>query len=163
MGVTFFAILLYLIALFTISRPPEIACDPSKSVARTDKTRFLIKKNSKYGFIDKEGNVKVKPIYEYPESADYFSENFAMVNIKDKWGFINENGVLKITLLGMRDGLFTGVGFKAGNAFVVNITENNPNFRSARQIINGFDSANDIEIQANFYLKSYKGLNFKNQ
>ena len=68
-----------------------------------------IRKNDKWGFIDSEGNILIKPQFDdvygidkkiYPTAlvissykAPYrFFEDMAAVKIKDKWGFINKSG-----------------------------------------------------------------------
>jgi hypothetical protein len=66
----------------------------------------------------------------------------------------------KIMVLGMKNGLFTGLGFSAGEIGVRSVNENNPNFFNARQIINGFNEADKIEIQAYKYLDTLKHIKY---
>lgn len=47
------------------------------------------KKNNKWGFIDKKGNISIKPKFEEVYS---FQEGLAAVSIDGKWGFINKKG-----------------------------------------------------------------------
>ena len=53
----------------------------------------MVKKNGKYGYIDKSGNVVIPLEFE---DAEGFYEGLAAVRIKGKWGFINKNG--KVTI-----------------------------------------------------------------
>ncbi|MFZ1677146.1 MAG: WG repeat-containing protein [Saprospiraceae bacterium] len=49
--------------------------------------------DSKWGFINKEGELAVKPVYD---DVGLFSEGLAAVNKKGLWGFINHKGKLVI-------------------------------------------------------------------
>ena len=53
----------------------------------------------KWGFIDKNEKVAVKPIYD---EVNYFSDGLAAVRISNKWGYIDKQGklVIKTTLEG---------------------------------------------------------------
>ena len=45
-------------------------------------------KNGKYGFIDQSGNFVIPSIYD---DASNFSEGFAAVKQKGKWGYISKD------------------------------------------------------------------------
>ncbi|EAK0978971.1 WG repeat-containing protein [Campylobacter lari] len=47
------------------------------------------KLNGKWGFIDKNGEIIINPIFD---NVSNFKENLASVKINGKWGFINESG-----------------------------------------------------------------------
>lgn len=49
----------------------------------------VIKKNGKYGYIDKSGEIKIPLKFTFAES---FSEGLAFVKYNGKYGFINKNG-----------------------------------------------------------------------
>ncbi|WP_427871459.1 WG repeat-containing protein [Flavobacterium sp. MMS24-S5] len=49
----------------------------------------LVKKNSKIGYISKDGSFKIEPQYK---SARSFSEGLAAVENGGKWGFIDAKG-----------------------------------------------------------------------
>lgn len=51
---------------------------------------FLSKKDNKYGFVDKDGNVVVDYIYD--DATELNNLGFAAVNQNGKWGSINQNG-----------------------------------------------------------------------
>jgi hypothetical protein len=51
--------------------------------------RYIIKVNNKYGYIDVNGNVIIKPEYE---DARIFVEELAPVSINGSWGFIDKSG-----------------------------------------------------------------------
>ena len=53
-------------------------------------TLFLSKKDGKYGFLDKEGNVVVDYIYE--EALEQNSQGYAAIKNNDVWGAINSEG-----------------------------------------------------------------------
>lgn len=53
----------------------------------TDLSPF--RRNGKYGYINDEGDIVVKPIFDH---ADYFSNGLGLVNYKGKIGFINHDG-----------------------------------------------------------------------
>ena len=55
----------------------------------------MVSKKEKYGFIDKKGNVVVKPKYEW---AYQFSDGLAVVSQDGKYGFINTKGKVAIKL-----------------------------------------------------------------
>ena len=54
---------------------------------------FQIMENGKTGFSDLDGNTVIEPIYE---SAEMFSENYAAVEMDEKWGLIDKEGNLVI-------------------------------------------------------------------
>ena len=56
----------------------------------TSNTLFLSKKDGKYGFVDKNGNVVVKYIYD--DAKEQNSSGFAAVKKDGKWGSINSKG-----------------------------------------------------------------------
>lgn len=58
-----------------------------------DETYAAVKIDGKWGFIDKNGEVKIKPQFE---DARSFSNGFAAVKSNGKWGFINGKGTLVI-------------------------------------------------------------------
>ena len=49
--------------------------------------------NSKFGFVDGAGNLKIAPVFD---DAMPFSDGVAAVDVNDKWGFIDTNGQFKI-------------------------------------------------------------------
>ena len=53
-------------------------------------TLFLSKKDGKYGFLDKEGNVVVDYIYE--EALEQNSQGYAAIKNNGVWGAINSEG-----------------------------------------------------------------------
>jgi hypothetical protein len=53
----------------------------------------IISKDSKWGYIDEEGNVKIIPQFD---AARLFHENLAAVLIGNKWGYIDTNGNILI-------------------------------------------------------------------
>lgn len=54
---------------------------------------YMIQRNRSFGFIDKAGNVVVKPKFD---AADHFLEGRAPVKTQDKWGFIDKSGEIVI-------------------------------------------------------------------
>lgn len=56
----------------------------------------LVKKNSKIGYISKDGSFKIEPQYK---SAKSFSEGLAAVENGGKWGFIDTKGEWVIRLI----------------------------------------------------------------
>ncbi len=56
----------------------------------TDNKLFAIYKNGKWGFADKDGNIKVQPTYENVTEFNRFG--FAGISKDDKWGSKDENG-----------------------------------------------------------------------
>ena len=54
-----------------------------------DKKLLVMEHNKKLGFIDKEGNWIIQPIYD---DVDSFSEGLARVEMGEKWGFIDKEG-----------------------------------------------------------------------
>ena len=55
--------------------------------------RALVKKDGKFGFIDKNGTLVVPCIYG---SADEYWEGMACIEMDGKWGFIDKNGTLVV-------------------------------------------------------------------
>ena len=51
--------------------------------------RAFFKINGKYGFIDKDGKVLVRPTFD---GANHFGDDLAAVKVGQKWGFINDSG-----------------------------------------------------------------------
>ena len=45
--------------------------------------------NKKWGFINRSGNIVIKPKYTY---ANLFFEELSLVESKNKYGYINKNG-----------------------------------------------------------------------
>jgi hypothetical protein len=79
-----------LLSIFTIGC--AIHCPtPQTNLAANE--LFLIKKNHKWGFIDREGKIVIEPEYE---EASIFRENLAAVRINGKWGYINQFNKLVI-------------------------------------------------------------------
>jgi hypothetical protein len=76
-----------------------------------DITYAAVRSGEKWGFIDRDGNEKIKPQYS---DARSFSNGLAAVQQNGEWGFINENNEMVIppTFIDARD--FTS----AGSAFV---------------------------------------------
>jgi hypothetical protein len=54
---------------------------------------FLVRKDGKYGYIDKTGKIVIPPQYA---NAERFFEGLAAVKIGGKWGFIDKTGTLVI-------------------------------------------------------------------
>lgn len=57
-----------------------------------DNTLFLSKKDGKYGYIDKNGNIVVDYIYE--DATEQNSYGFAAIKKDGKWGAIDKNGTI---------------------------------------------------------------------
>ena len=62
----------------------------SSSEALKDNTLFLSKKDGKYGYVDKKGNVVVDYIYD--DGTEQNEYGYAAVKKNGLWGSINENG-----------------------------------------------------------------------
>lgn len=60
----------------------------------TDNKLFAIEKNGKWGFADKEGNIKVEPIYD--KVSDFNANGFAGIRKGKKWGSIDSEGNIVI-------------------------------------------------------------------
>lgn len=60
----------------------------------TDNTIFLSKKNEKYGFIDKKGNIIVDYIYD--DATEQNKYGYAAIKKDGKWGAINLNGEIVV-------------------------------------------------------------------
>ncbi len=56
----------------------------------------FITKDNKWGYIDEEGNVKIKPKFE---EVKLFHENLAAICLNRKWGYIDTNGNIRIDTL----------------------------------------------------------------
>jgi len=105
----------------------------------------------KSGFINSNGEVQIRPIYE---AANCFSEGLAPVMIKDKWGFIDKNGEVIIpakfdyvasfseSLALVKVGRLWGYINKTGD-FVIE-----PKFEEARSFVEGV-------ANVGFYDKNY--------
>lgn len=52
-----------------------------------------VRKNSKWGYIDKSGNLIIPPQFN---GAGSFESGLAAVKVKDKWGYINQQGVMVV-------------------------------------------------------------------
>ena len=61
-----------------------------------EKPRYRCRENNKYGFIDNEGDIKIKAIFDFAD--DEFTEDLCAVNKTGKWGFINRDGDIVIDL-----------------------------------------------------------------
>ena len=61
--------------------------------AFADHSYAAVKIGGKWGFVDKEGNIKIEPQFN---DARSFSNGLAAVKIDDKWGFIDEDGTVCI-------------------------------------------------------------------
>lgn len=59
--------------------------------------RAIVKVGNKFGYIDREGNYVVQPIYE--AARDFKDGMAAVCNHRDYWGFINTSGKVIIPLL----------------------------------------------------------------
>lgn len=60
----------------------------------TNNTLFAKKINNKWGFVDKEGNLKVQN--EYDMVTEFNEYGFAGIKLDGKWGSINENGEIVV-------------------------------------------------------------------
>lgn len=58
-----------------------------------DETYAAVKINGLWGFIDKDGNIKIEPQFE---DARSFSNGMAAVKMAGKWGFINDTGTIVV-------------------------------------------------------------------
>ena len=58
----------------------------------TKNTLFLSKKNDKYGFVDKSGNVVVDYIYD--DGTEQNSKGFSAIKKDGVWGSINKSGIV---------------------------------------------------------------------
>jgi hypothetical protein len=72
-----------------------IGCATASAQQNETRDRFLIQENNLFGFIDRTGNVVIKPQFTY---ADEFHEGLASVRLGDQAGYINEAGEMVITL-----------------------------------------------------------------
>jgi hypothetical protein len=66
----------------------------SQTIAQREIALYPIPDNGKFGYIDENGRVVIKPQFD---DAKLFSEGLARVRIKEKWGFIDPSGKLVIT------------------------------------------------------------------
>ena len=64
------------------------SCKKGKEVAL-----FPVKKNGKWGYIDRSGKIIIPPQFDY---AWFFSEGLAPVKIGRKWGYIDKSGKIVI-------------------------------------------------------------------
>lgn len=103
-----------------------------------------IAKGSKFGIIDKNGNIIIKPIYD---DVTYFAkENIAAVKINSKWGIANSNGTIILNprfdfIYDFQDGFLkvrenNKYGFlnSKGNIFLI------PSFQDASDFQDGYAS-----------------------
>lgn len=51
---------------------------------------FCVKQNGKWGYLNKEGEVVIKPIFD--EAFPFEGQGIAMVRVSDKWGVIDKKG-----------------------------------------------------------------------
>jgi hypothetical protein len=70
-------------------KPAQKTSTNYKPITKFSEGLAVIFENQKFGFIDKQGNVKVKPKYDI---VHHFYEGLAVVRLKDKYGYINTNG-----------------------------------------------------------------------
>ncbi|MBP5515767.1 MAG: TonB family protein [Bacteroidales bacterium] len=54
---------------------------------------FPVRINGKYGYIDKTGNIVIKPQFD---GAGGFNDGLAPIKVGDKWGYINTTGKIAI-------------------------------------------------------------------
>jgi len=59
-----------------------------------NKKLISVKTNGKWGYIDRDGNIKIPPVYN---DAGSFRNGIAAVKIDEQWGFIDEEGKIVIT------------------------------------------------------------------
>lgn len=62
----------------------------TNSKVYTDNKLLVKNENGRYGFVDKDGNVKVQCIYD--GATEFNKYGFAGIKENDKWGAIDENG-----------------------------------------------------------------------
>lgn len=60
---------------------------------KTAQSRFLIRESGKFGFIDRTGQVVIRPQFDI---AGSFAEDVAPVQIGQKWGYIDRSGTIVI-------------------------------------------------------------------
>ncbi len=85
----FFIIMLFLSLILNGCRQDHPTGSEEESAYMADYTS----PDSKWGFIDKEGEVAIKPVYD---DVSLFSEGLAAVNQKGLWGYINHKGKMVI-------------------------------------------------------------------
>ncbi len=85
---------LFIIPLFSLSQIKSKAASDeySKNNSATIQL-YLIKDGDKYGYINKDGKIIIKPQFE--EAKD-FKDDFAIIKISGKYGFINQSGIIVI-------------------------------------------------------------------
>ena len=54
---------------------------------------YPVKINGKWGYIDKNGNIAIKPKFDYAEG---FQEGRARIVLYGKWGYIDKDGNITI-------------------------------------------------------------------
>ena len=59
-----------------------------------ENTLFADVKNGKWGFVDKDGNVRIE--YQYDEVTEFNKYGFAGIKKDGKWGSINQNGIVVV-------------------------------------------------------------------
>ncbi len=86
-----------------ISNDPIKVAEPT-DVPIKDSDLFLIRKDGFYGFIDREGNIRIKPQFYL---ANDFSEGLAYADLGYTRGFIDKTGKLIIDLKGYASDYFS--------------------------------------------------------
>jgi len=64
-----------------------------ESILGLSEDYFLVKKNGKYGFLDKKGRLRISNRYE---EAQPFHDGLAAIKLRDKWGFIDKEEAIVI-------------------------------------------------------------------
>lgn len=96
------------IAAFSLKYPEYPFFDELKSDFDLAATEFYtVRQNGKWGFIDKAGNVRVEPVYDWTEK---YSEELALVGLGDEAVYIDKRGKL-LTEKRFDDGLPFRNGF----------------------------------------------------
>ena len=81
---------------FSTSNIPTIILESEpETLANFHEGLTAVKKNDKFGFVDRNGNLVIPFVYE---KACDFHEGLVAVKKDDKWGFINKNGEIVIPL-----------------------------------------------------------------
>lgn len=82
----------YIFSSLTGEITAKIQCE---DIGKPAKELIPVKKNNKWGFVNKFGNWVIPNIYDF---ADNFYSNLARVRIKDKYGFIDKNNQIVIPI-----------------------------------------------------------------
>ena len=85
----------------------------------------VIDSKGKFGFIDKDGKLKISCQYE---EAGFFSEGLAYVKTKDKYGFIDKDGKIVINYQFDQVGWFSEGLAKAGDSKKVGFIDKSGNY-----------------------------------